>query len=60
MALGSLVEAIGGEAENYQERIEYNTAAIRKSAKRLKVGAALGYAAPIAGFGIWLILRVFI
>ncbi len=60
VALGSLVEAIGGETENYQERIEFNTAAIRKSAKRLKLGAAMGCAAPIAGFGIWLILRVFI
>ena len=60
VALGPMVEAIGGETENYQERIEYNTAAIRKSAKRLKLGAAMECAAPIVGLGIWLILRVVI
>lgn len=55
---GSIVEAIGGESENYQERIEFNEAAIKRSAKRLKWGAAIGSAAPFVGLASYLITQI--
>ena len=43
-----MVEAIGGESENYQERIDYNVNGLKRDSLFLKSGAAVGCAAPFA------------
>ncbi len=58
VSLRPIVEARGGESENYQERIDFNEAAIRRSAIRLKWGAAIGCTAPFVGLLAWLIAKV--
>ena len=44
-----MVEAIGGESENYQERIDYNVNGLKRDSMFLKFGAAVGCAAPLVG-----------
>lgn len=51
---GSLVVAMGGESENYQERIDVNDKVLRKNAKWLTWGIRLAWAAPIVGFIVWI------
>ena len=48
-----MVEAIGGESENYQERIDYNVNGIKRDTNYLKSGAAVGCAAPLVGLLTW-------
>ncbi len=51
-----MVEAIGGESENYQERIDYNVNGIKRDSMFLKCGAAVGCTAPLAGLLTWFCL----
>lgn len=54
---GTVLSAIGGEAENYQERIEYNESVLRKNASFYIWGARLAWAGPIAGLFVWGVTR---
>lgn len=53
---GAWVEAIGGESENYQERIDYNVNGLKRDSRFLKSGAAVGCAAPFMGLLTWFFL----
>lgn len=52
---GSLAEALGGEAENYQERIGLNAVALGANQRAVAMGAGLAVCAPIAAISAWLI-----
>ena len=51
VAQNPLVDAIIGEAQNYQERIDSNKAVLRKQQKQLGWGVAIGFLAPI----VWIV-----
>ena len=48
-----MVEAIGGESENYQEKIDYNVNGLKWDSMFLKFGATVGCAAPLVGLIAW-------
>ena len=48
-ATAALADALVGEANNCQTRIEHNQQVLKSNASRFKKGAALGCAAPIIG-----------
>lgn len=54
--LGPLNEAIGGEAENYQEKIDFNVASLKSDGLFLRMGTVTGCLAPAVGFLVWNIL----
>ena len=54
--LGPLIEAIGGETENYQDKIDFNVAALKSDGLFLRMGTVTGCSAPAVGFLIWNIL----
>lgn len=51
----SLSECLGGEAENYQTRIDANQLALAGNAKALGWGAFFAASAPLIGAGVWLV-----
>lgn len=55
----SLLAALGGEAENYQQYIDDNRRALRKYSGSLKVGLLLGTAAPVLGAAAYLVAMLF-
>ncbi len=54
-----LVHAIGGEAKNYQARIDYNERCLQKNANYLNYGTAIAAAAPLIAFLAWYLATIF-
>jgi hypothetical protein len=54
----NLAQAIGGEAENYQFRIETNNAILKRNAKRFARGLHLALASPIIAVATWSAYRL--
>jgi hypothetical protein len=50
-----LVGMLGGEAENYDERIEYNQERLTENQGAIKDAFALALVAPIVGAVVWLV-----
>jgi hypothetical protein len=50
-----LVATIGGETENYQDRIDYNDRVLSKNSTIFMIGAILGVTAPAVGTLAWFI-----
>ena len=53
-----LVEALGEQAEHYQEAISFNNEKMKSCAIRYRGGAILGIAAPLAGLLCWLVTEL--
>ena len=51
---------LGEQAENYQEMIDDNNAALRRNSKRFMLGAMAGLAAPFAGGLTWAVLQFYV
>jgi hypothetical protein len=50
---GDLVKALGGEAENYEQHIDYNEAILRNNNRAIAWSAKLAIAAPIVAVAVW-------
>ncbi len=53
-----LIEALGEEAEHYQEKIIENRAVLKANARLYRWGVRSGILAPIVGFTLWWVLRL--
>lgn len=56
---GDLIEAIGGEAENYAKHIAANDQILETNNNALIAGARLAVASPIAGLVVWGVTYLF-
>lgn len=54
-----LSQALIGEAQNYQERIEQNEKALTANAEQIRLAARLALCAPVFGLISWIITYVF-
>lgn len=48
-----IIEAIVGEAQNCQDKIDFNKAVLRKQTRVLGWGAHVGFLAPAVGIAVW-------
>ncbi len=54
VATGKLSEEIGGETENYQDRIVHNDDVLRSNGRVLVTAISIAIAAPVCGIIFWL------
>ena len=53
----SIQTILGGEAENYQERIGKNAKILQTNGRATTCGAAISMSAPMLAVGLWLLIR---
>jgi hypothetical protein len=56
---GDLIEALGGESENYARHIAANDAALTANNGALILGAILGVLSPLIGLVVWALTNAF-
>jgi hypothetical protein len=54
-----LAAMLGGEAENYQTRIEANAKRLVENGRMLSLGAKFAVSAPLVAIGVWIATLIF-
>jgi hypothetical protein len=57
-ASADLAVMVGGETENYDERIRFNAEVLDENGRWQKRGACLGLTAPVAGLVTWILASI--
>lgn len=56
---GDLTAMLGGESENYEERIDYNQDRLSENQKAIRDAFVLAMLAPVLGAAVWLLFICF-